>query len=184
MNSEDAPPQQRIDTPPPGEPTQAARPPAQPSQPAKGSADWLHSRTQTSSETPAAAVPKANSSLGMESIGRTSLGLIVVIALIFACSALLKRFGPYKKRGGRSLDIIASQSLGPRERVVVVEVEDTWLVLGVAPNSVNTLHTMPAGEREEPPARPGSATANPSFGEAFAENLRRAGARFGRDGRR
>ncbi|MES1952325.1 flagellar biosynthetic protein FliO [Salinisphaera sp. S4-8] len=153
--------------------------------PRNGSADWLHGRTQTSADTPSSAVPKANGSLGMESIGRTSLGLIVVIALIFACSALLKRFGPYRKRGGRSLDIIASQSLGPRERVVVIEVEDTWLVLGVAPNSVNTLHTMPAGERDVPaetsPARP----SNPSFGEAFAENLRRAGTRFTRhDGKR
>jgi flagellar protein FliO/FliZ len=151
--------------------------------PRTGSADWLHGRTQTGADTPSAAVPKANGSLGMESIGRTSLGLIVVIALIFACSALLKRFGPYRKRGGRSLDIIASQSLGPRERVVVIEVEDTWLVLGVAPNSVNTLHTMPAGERDQPEQTRRDMRSNPSFGEALSENLRRAGARFTRNDR-
>ena len=152
--------------------------------PRTGSADWLHGQTQTGADTPSTAVPRANGSLGMESIGRTSLGLIAVIALIFICSALLKRFGPYRNRGGRSLDIIASQSLGPRERVVVVEVEDTWLVLGVAPNSVNKLHSMPAGEREV--AEPGSGRttgANPSFGEALAENLRRAGSRFSRNDR-
>jgi len=164
-------------------PQQALASAAQNSAPAKGTAEWLHTQTRTSIDAPSAAVPKANGSLGMESIGRTSLGLIVVIALIFACSALLKRFGPYNKRGARSLDIIASQSLGARESVVVVEVEDTWLVLGVAPNSVNTLHTMPAGEREAaPPA--GAARANPSFGEALTENLRRTGARFGYRGRR
>lgn len=151
--------------------------------PAQGSAEWLHTQTRTSLDAPSTEVPKANGSLGMENIGRTSLGLIVVIALIFVCSALLKRFGPYNKRGGRSLDIIASQSLGPRERVVVVEVEGTWLVLGVAPNSVNTLHSMPAGERDAPPIA-GAARANPSFGAALAENLRRAGSRFGHSGRR
>lgn len=155
----------------------------QTSAPTQGSAEWLHTQTRTSIDAPSAAVPKANGSLGMESIGRTSLGLIVVIALIFACSALLKRFGPYKNRGTRSLDIIASQSLGPRERVVVVEVEDTWLVLGVAPNSVNTLHSMPAGERDAPPIS-GAQRSRPSFGEALAENLRRAGSRFGHSGRR
>ena len=150
--------------------------------PTTGTADWLHTQTRTSKDTPAA-VPQAGEPLGAGSLGRTSIGLIIVIGLIFACGALLKRFGPYKNRGGRSLDIIASQSLGPRERVVVIEVEDTWLVLGVAPNSVNTLHTMPAGERPAPDDKGRPAT-NPSFSEAFAENLRRAGSRFSRDGRR
>ena len=32
--------------------------------------------------------------------------------------------------------------VGPKERLVLVEVGDTWLLLGVAANSVNLLHTM------------------------------------------
>ena len=170
MTDDTAAPQSRTDT---GN-TQAV--------PTQGTGDWLHTQTRTSKDTPAA-VPQAGDPLGAGSLGRTSIGLVIVIALILACGALLKRFGPYKNRGGRSLDIIASQSLGPRERVVVIEVEDTWLVLGVAPNSVNTLHTMPAGERRAADSD-GSPPANPRFSEAFAENLRRAGARFTRDGRR
>ena len=36
--------------------------------------------------------------------------------------------------------------VGPRERVVLVEVADRILVLGVAPGRVNTLHTLDAGD--------------------------------------
>ncbi len=32
--------------------------------------------------------------------------------------------------------------VGPRERVVVVEVGDTWIVLGVTATHVNALHTL------------------------------------------
>jgi flagellar protein FliO/FliZ len=33
--------------------------------------------------------------------------------------------------------------VGPKERVVVVEVGETWLVVGVAPGQVTALHNMP-----------------------------------------
>ncbi|CDL41740.1 Flagellar biosynthesis protein FliQ [Citrobacter freundii] len=33
--------------------------------------------------------------------------------------------------------------MGPRERVVIVEVEDALLVLGVTASQINVLHTLP-----------------------------------------
>jgi flagellar protein FliO/FliZ len=36
--------------------------------------------------------------------------------------------------------------VGQRERVVLVEVADTWLVIGVAPGHVTALHSMPKGD--------------------------------------
>jgi flagellar protein FliO/FliZ len=44
--------------------------------------------------------------------------------------------------------------VGPRERVVIVEVEDTWLVVGVAPGRVNALHQMPKGRLAATPDAP------------------------------
>jgi len=41
------------------------------------------------------------------------------------------------------LKVSASTPLGPRERVVIVEVEDARLVLGVTASSINVLHTLP-----------------------------------------
>jgi flagellar protein FliO/FliZ len=39
--------------------------------------------------------------------------------------------------------IVGGVSVGNRERVVVVEVADLWIVVGVAPGRVNALATMP-----------------------------------------
>ena len=33
--------------------------------------------------------------------------------------------------------------VGPKERVVLIEVGDTWLLLGVAASNVSLLHTLP-----------------------------------------
>jgi flagellar protein FliO/FliZ len=41
-------------------------------------------------------------------------------------------------------------SLGGKERVAVVEIGDTWLVLGAAPGNVRLLHTLPAGSTGVP----------------------------------
>ena len=46
----------------------------------------------------------------------------------------------------------AAFELGQRERVVVVEVGATWLVLGVTTNQINTLHTLPAQALPHAPA--------------------------------
>lgn len=130
-----------------------------------------------------------DASLGVASLGKTGLGLAVVIALIFVCSALLKRFGPYKRIAGRSLRVVSSQAVGQRERVVVVEIEDTWLVLGVAPGRVNTLHTLPArhdsagADAQGDTVEASRPSTPPSFGEAFSDNLRRALSRLSRNDR-
>ena len=39
--------------------------------------------------------------------------------------------------------ILGGANLGPRERVVIVEIEQTRLVLGVAPGRVSVLHVAP-----------------------------------------
>ncbi|MNN99031.1 Flagellar protein FliO [compost metagenome] len=68
--------------------------------------------------------------------------------------------------------------LGPRERVVIVEVADTWLVLGVAPGQVSKLHELPAPAAEVAPA---AAAPDGRFAERLAQalkhNLRRGASR-------
>ena len=65
-------------------------------------------------------------------------------ALILAAAWLVKRLGFAPKRTGvNGLKISASASLGARERVVVVDVEDARLVLGVTAGQINLLHKLP-----------------------------------------
>jgi len=64
--------------------------------------------------------------------------------------------------------VVSSVMVGQRERVVVVEIGDAWLVLGVAAGQVRALHTMPAGKL--PDAQPPSLAAFAGTG-AFSQKL-------------
>ena len=100
--------------------------------------------------TPAAAPAPAVSAAG--SLLQVFIGLVAVLLLIATTAWVAKRLGI--TRGGSSslLQVVASASVGTRERVVVVEVGDSWLVVGVAPGSVNALMTLPKGEIQSPAA--------------------------------
>lgn len=74
------------------------------------------------------------------------LGLAVVLAMVGAAAWLLKRFSAVPGAGSGLIRIIGGAPVGQRERVVLVELAGTWLLLGVAPGQVRTLHTMPKTE--------------------------------------
>ena len=74
---------------------------------------------------------------------RLSLSLVVVIALIFLAAWIARRSGLLRNPGQTQLQVIAAQSLGGRNRIVIVEVEQARLVLGVTQQQINLLHTLP-----------------------------------------
>ena len=73
-----------------------------------------------------------------------ALGLAMVLGLIVAAGWFAKRFSIGPAASGL-VKVVAGAAVGQRERVVVVEVGDVWMVVGVAPGRVNALHTMPRG---------------------------------------
>ncbi|MDN5752493.1 MAG: flagellar biosynthetic protein FliO [Nitrosospira sp.] len=90
---------------------------------------------------PAGASPAADG--GMLQV---MLGLVLVLAVIAGSAWLLKRFGGMPRGSAGAIKVIGGSAVGQRERVVLVEVADTWLVIGVAPGQVTALHNMPKGE--------------------------------------
>ncbi len=81
---------------------------------------------------------------------QVSGALFGIIAFILIAAWLAKRFGLAGKTAStRGLKVSASTTLGPRERVVIVEVEDARLVLGVTASSINVLHKLPPAPVEE-----------------------------------
>ncbi|MBP0607978.1 MULTISPECIES: flagellar biosynthetic protein FliO [Burkholderia] len=100
-----------------------------------------HAGSIASSVTVGSAVP----SLGIGAVLQTLVGLAVVIGLVFACAWLARRFGFQPVRRGGPLKVVSSVGLGAKESATIVEIGDTWLVLGVAPGNVRLLHTLPAG---------------------------------------
>lgn len=97
------------------------------------------------------------------------VGLVAVLLLIAATAWLAKRFGVARPGASNLLQIVSSASVGARERVVVVEIGESWLVVGVAPGSVNALMTLPKGTRP--------AAAGPAVGGPFAARLQQLLAR-------
>ncbi len=89
---------------------------------------------------PGAVYPE--SVVATESMTKMIVGLLLVLAIIMVVAWILKRFSMIPTTTAGHLKTIAAIGVGQRERVVIVEVGETWLVLGVAPGRVNTLHSM------------------------------------------
>lgn len=104
---------------------------------------------QCHANAPAAApqsVPPA-SLVSFGSMLQVLLGLGLVLGAIAGTAWLLRRFSPGQIGAGGAVKVVGGVAVGPKERVVLIEIGETWLVLGVAPGQVNTLHTLarPAG---------------------------------------
>ena len=76
------------------------------------------------------------------SVIRAVLSLLLVLLIIFSLAFYLKRFQHLSSGTAGSLKVISSLALSPRERVVLVQVGEEQLLLGVAANSVNLLKTL------------------------------------------
>ncbi len=95
--------------------------------------------------------------------------LAMVLAVILALAWVLKRVRVPGVTSEVPMRTIGSLSLGARERVVVVEVGDQWLVLGVTAQSIAQLSQMP--KQTLPTTDNGTAGAN--FMAQLAARLKR-----------
>lgn len=109
--------------------------------------------------------------LGMAALGKTAASLALVVAIIVLCSYLVKRWGPSRGLTGGRLKVVGSTAVGNRERVVIVEVEDTWLVLGVGGGQVNKLHELAVPDESEALQPPPYSEAE-GFASRFAQALK------------
>jgi flagellar protein FliO/FliZ len=95
----------------------------------------------------------ASSTFG--TLAQVVFGLAVVMGAIALTAWLARRYMPAVRGVGGLVKVVGGVMVGPKERVVVVEVGDTWLVLGVTAQQVNTLHSLPrpAGTAADASAR-------------------------------
>ncbi|WP_316364755.1 flagellar biosynthetic protein FliO [Candidatus Thiodiazotropha sp. CDECU1] len=87
------------------------------------------------------------SPLGADSLLHTAGGLLFVLALIIGGAWLFKRYAQMPIGGKGLVRVVGGASVGARERVVVVEVENQRLLLGVAPGQVRKLHILQTSEQ-------------------------------------
>jgi len=100
-----------------------------------------------------AATPAVNGTVpGAGGLLQVLLGLIAVLALMAALAWFLRRFGVARGGGDSVVKIVGGVAVGSRERVMVVEVGEQWIVVGVAAGRVSALATLPRQETPPPPA--------------------------------
>jgi flagellar protein FliO/FliZ len=93
---------------------------------------------------PMATGPMAGSSAS--SLLQTILALSAVLGLLAGFAWFMKRYGPKPAAGAANVRVVGALNLGGRERIMVIEVGDQWIVVGAAPGRVNALATMPKQE--------------------------------------
>lgn len=123
-----------------------------------------------------AAEPASNPSpLGAQPLGagyviELIVGLAIVLTAVFVMAWVLRRMGHFSGSLGGSMKVLGGLSVGQRERVVLIQVGETQLLLGVAPGSVQRLHQLdePLSVTEARGPLPGQ----PGFAERLASVLK------------
>jgi flagellar protein FliO/FliZ len=118
-----------------------------------------------------AVVAGSATSAAAGSLLQTIFALVFVLALLALLAWAMKRFGPKSHVGTVPVRLVGALSLGGRERIMVVEVGNQWIVVGASPGRVNALATMPA-EHAVPGTEPATLAEHQSPAASFGDWLK------------
>ena len=94
------------------------------------------------------------------------LGLLLVVGLIFVLAWLMRRVQRAGPAGNQVIELLGSRALGPRDRLVLVQVGNEQILLGVTPGRITPLHVM-----NEPVHVPESQSTTPEFARRLMDAL-------------
>ncbi|WP_448111434.1 flagellar biosynthetic protein FliO [Pseudomonas lini] len=115
-----------------------------------------------------AAVAPAVSSGVAGQLTQLVFGLLLVLGLIFFLAWLLRRVqqaGPAGK--GQVIELIGSRALGPRDRLMLVQVGSEQILLGLSPGTITALHVL----KEPVPVPATTEKATPEFAQHLLKML-------------
>ena len=124
----------------------------------------LASQASLAAATPAAAPAAAPGSLGGQ-LAQMVFGLLLVVGLIFFLAWLLRRMQSTAVKGGQVIEIVGSRAIGPRDRLLLVQVGKEQILIGHTPGSIEALHVL--AEPVEVPENARQAT--PEFAQRLME---------------
>jgi len=94
---------------------------------------------------------------------QTSLSLLLVLAVIVGFAYVIRRVQTNLPGNQSLIHIKSSIALGSKERLALVEVGGTWVLLGITASSINHLMTLP-----NPPELPeDTSTPQPSWLQTY-----------------
>ncbi len=87
-------------------------------------------------------------------------GLLLVVAVIFGLAWLLKKFNLNQQSHNGVIKIVAGLSIGTRDRIVLLQVGEEQILVGLTPGRIEKLHTL-----SEPLDSPQGQIASSSFAD-------------------
>ena len=109
------------------------------------------------------------SPLSVGSLTQLTLSLIAIVALILVISWALKRLKMAGPRGSGNISIVDELSVGPRDRIVLVRVGESQVLVGVGASGLVPLTPLAA------PIVLKEVTQAPVFAERLRELMKRPG---------
>jgi flagellar protein FliO/FliZ len=106
------------------------------------------------------------SPLSPSSLTQLTLSLLLVVALIFLISWVIKRFRIAAPRGKGDIVILDQLALSPRDRILLVKVGDAQLLVGVGTSGMVALTPLAAPITQAPTA------AAPVFADRMRELMK------------
>ncbi len=95
-------------------------------------------------------------------------GLLLVILAILGSAWFYRRFGNMTSISHESLKVIGGLSMGQKEKIVLMQVGDEQLLLGVSPGRIQMLHVL-----EKPiEAKPVSAAEDKNFASQLSQAVK------------
>ncbi|MCL5254610.1 MAG: flagellar biosynthetic protein FliO [Gammaproteobacteria bacterium] len=110
---------------------------------------------------------------GLATLGKVSFTLLFIIAFILLCAWLIRRFGSgYLPVAGSAIRIVASANVGPKEKVMIVDMLDKRLAIGVTAQQITLLREseIPADAEQ---VDVNTQAASPGFSQLLRRSLQR-----------
>lgn len=92
---------------------------------------------------PAIAAESVSSEISTSVYLQAFLSLIFILGILFFATWILRKVSGGKGFGNQKIKVIGGVALSPREKIVLLQIADECLVVGVVPGQIRTLHQLP-----------------------------------------
>ncbi|SHN00592.1 flagellar protein FliO/FliZ [Pseudomonas asturiensis] len=97
-------------------------------------------------------------------VAQLLFGLLLVVGLIFVLAWVMRRVQRVGPNNSQVIELVSSRAIGPRDRLVLVQVGGEQVLLGITPGNITTLHVL-----KEPVQVPVREQTTPEFAQRLLE---------------
>lgn len=91
---------------------------------------------------PAVAAENISNEISASVYLQAFLSLIFILGILFFATWILRKVSGGQGFGNQKIKVIGGVALSPREKIVLLQIADECLVVGVVPGQIRTLHQV------------------------------------------